>query len=416
MMASLALHRCGLLACLLSAVVAPATASAWACASQPADASELEALLRSHPDIAPLVDRASDYRLQVLLAEWATEPDGAPCLRYHAYRVGAEYSYPAGAVIPFVAAAAMQQLQEAGGAYGLNDALFADDYRHEREDGTAVTVARAWESTLDREIRRLSVLSMAQAFNRIYDLVGHAELNQRAWAAGYGSVRLPQRMDEELTPDDNRWSPTVRVGSMETPLVFFPQRRSRVDVPAPVLANPAVGTAWLGADGETIVPGPMSFSGRNHVSLPELMGILFEFTFPDELAVAGYTLTDTSRTFLATLFSLMPADAGIADTDTSDPTLYPVARHKPMMPGIQRILGDAATVQYTSQVGRGFGFTTEAAVVQLEGVGRFAVAATLYTNEDGIVNDDRYEYGTIADPFLADLGEVLARRFLVASE
>lgn len=33
----------------------------------------------------------------------------------------------------------------------------------------------------------------------------------------------------------------------------------------------------------------------------------------------------------------------------------------------------------------------------------------LYTNADGVLNDDEYEYETVADPFLADLGEVVAR-------
>ena len=32
---------------------------------------------------------------------------------------------------------------------------------------------------------------------------------------------------------------------------------------------------------------------------------------------------------------------------------------------------------------------------------------------DGCVGDDRYEYTTVADPFFADLGEVLARALLL---
>ena len=40
------------------------------------------------------------------------------------------------------------------------------------------------------------------------------------------------------------------------------------------------------------------------------------------------------------------------------------------------------------------------------------VAAVLYTNSDGILNDDKYDYETLADSFLADLGELVARRWL----
>jgi hypothetical protein len=40
------------------------------------------------------------------------------------------------------------------------------------------------------------------------------------------------------------------------------------------------------------------------------------------------------------------------------------------------------------------------------------VTVTIYTNADGILNDDQYEYATVAEPFLADLGEWVARRWL----
>ena len=39
----------------------------------------------------------------------------------------------------------------------------------------------------------------------------------------------------------------------------------------------------------------------------------------------------------------------------------------------------------------------------------FFLAATLYTNPDGVLNDDRYEYQEVALPFLADLAEAVAR-------
>ncbi len=38
----------------------------------------------------------------------------------------------------------------------------------------------------------------------------------------------------------------------------------------------------------------------------------------------------------------------------------------------------------------------------------FFFAATIYTNADGILNDDQYEYAKVARPFYAALGEGLA--------
>ena len=48
-------------------------------------------------------------------------------------------------------------------------------------------------------------------------------------------------------------------------------------------------------------------------------------------------------------------------------------------------------------------------VVDREAGRSFFLAAALYTNADGILNDDQYEYETVALPFLAALGEAVAK-------
>ena len=64
-----------------------------------------------------------------------------------------------------------------------------------------------------------------------------------------------------------------------------------------------------------------------------------------------------------------------------------------------------------NKTGQAYGFSTENAWVVDTETGRgFFLAATLYTNKDGILNDDEYEYEEIALPFMADLGEAVARR------
>jgi hypothetical protein len=40
------------------------------------------------------------------------------------------------------------------------------------------------------------------------------------------------------------------------------------------------------------------------------------------------------------------------------------------------------------------------------------VTAVIYTNARGLLNSDQYEYDTVAEPFYANLGELVARRWL----
>lgn len=47
-------------------------------------------------------------------------------------------------------------------------------------------------------------------------------------------------------------------------------------------------------------------------------------------------------------------------------------------------------------------------VLDIETGQSFFLTAVIYTNENGIVNDDVYEYEDVADKVMADLGEVVA--------
>ena len=62
-------------------------------------------------------------------------------------------------------------------------------------------------------------------------------------------------------------------------------------------------------------------------------------------------------------------------------------------------------------VGQAYGFTTDAAYFEdIKNNVSFFLSATIYTNEDEILNDDKYEYDTIAFPFMKALGQEIYRK------
>jgi hypothetical protein len=99
-----------------------------------------------------------------------------------------------------------------------------------------------------------------------------------------------------------------------------------------------------------------------------------------------------------------------------DPATFPDPSNKFLLPGVQRVFPDshpASRIQITGKIGRAYGFSVENCRLHNPANGRSVfVTAVLYTNADGVLNDDRYEYETVADPFLADLGERIARLWL----
>jgi hypothetical protein len=65
-------------------------------------------------------------------------------------------------------------------------------------------------------------------------------------------------------------------------------------------------------------------------------------------------------------------------------------------------------VRVFNKVGWAYGFSTDISyVVDLKNNIEFMLAATLYVNSDEIVNDGKYDYEEIANPFLYQLGQTI---------
>jgi hypothetical protein len=375
-------------------------------------------LLTSSPRLAALAERAAELRLQIVLGTIEPGTGGRPRLVQHTYRAGAEYFYPASTVKLFGAITALERLAELAGETGLDigpdtslvyHPLFAGETLEERDptnrDGGPITVRQ--------EIRKLFLVSDNAAFNRLYELVGQDGIAASLRRAGVRDARIVHRLSEARSVEDNRRYPRIDLvgpGFVHT----LPERAS---APPPPLSNVPpgleLGLAYMAGDQR--IEGPMDFSTKNVIPLVELQRGLCKLVRPDVDCGEGdrFALDDDDRALVLEAMSLLPRES---INPTYDPAEYPDDHVKFVLPGLRRALGERGFTLYDKS-GQAYGFTTENAyVVEKRGAGggtdarSFFLAATIYTNADGVLNDDAYDYETVALPFFADLGEVAARR------
>jgi len=395
---------------------------------------ELERILRAHAErLGPVVGRSEELRLQLVLATVVESEGTPPLLERSAWRADAEYFYPASAIKPCAAVAALQELarlEPSGwkGAKGGNplalrkvplpgEALLDAALRLEPlQPGQPVRVEdpsnlEGGAITVRHEVRKLCLVSDNEAFNRLYDLVGQQALNQRMWAAGLTSARLRHRLSVRLTPEENRRTPPVQMllpdGLGE---LLLPERLSPLELDLPDLPGLDVGEAFLEDDG-TRIEGPVSFRDRNRMALVDLQDLLVKVVRPDvDLGTPGFELAEPQRALLLEAMTQLPRESA---NPRYDPERYPDDFVKFLLPGLRRVI-PAERLRVTNKVGLAYGFTVENAYVEDVETGRsFFLAGTLYTNANGVLNDGVYEYDTLALPFWADLGEALARELLL---
>jgi hypothetical protein len=386
-----------------------ALAAALSARTPVADDPALVAALKAHPGSAAVVERAPEFRAQVLLASIAEDERGRLVLARRGFRVDAEYYYPASSIKFLAAIAALERLNE----MRADEPRLADTTPlvfHPLFEGEALEDADSSHLdggtiTLRHEIRKLFLVSDNPAFNRLYEFVGQDGLARSCERAGLASARILHRLSESRSEDENRRAPRIdfRIGERE--LVTIPARTSRLRITD--LRAPGVIAGTARVEGRETVKGGLSFARKNAITLVDLQDALARLVEP-RLHLDGepWAITAEQRDALLAVAAEYPADS-------RDPR-YPRAEYpdhwgKFLLPGLERVAPKTAW-RIVNKIGRAYGFSTECAwVVHLPSARGLFVHATIYTNADGVLNDGRYEYDEVADPWFAALGEIVGR-------
>jgi hypothetical protein len=372
--------------------------------------------LAASPELASFARRASELRVQIVVGTLEAGPEGRPVLRQTGFRAGAEYFYPASSIKTFAAVAALELLAELRAATGLpidrdTPLAYHPLFAGETLETADPTHLAGGTITVGHEVRKLAIVSDNESFNKLYELVGQDGLARSLARAGLTGPRLVHRLSESRSAEENRRVPRIDFRG-EGFSYTMPERSSAPLEPPPPMPGLLVGSAYV--SGETRVEEAMDFAGKNRMSLADLQRGLCKLVRPDADCGGGppFALTDDDRAFLVGAMTEYPRESADPRFDTAE---YPDHWGKNLLPGLTRVLPQERW-RIVNKTGRAYGFSIDNAWVEDRVAGRgMFVAATIYTNADGVLNDDRYDYETVADPFFAALGEAVARALAAPS-
>lgn len=371
----------------------------------------VEDLLREYPDrFGAFLEDPEGFRLQLLYGKILEGEGQQPTrLERHGYRVDAEYFYPASTVKLAASLASLHLLEQLRSDQDLEcdldtplrvHPLFPDEQLEELDPSNTET----GKITIGHATRKICLVSDNKAYNWLYELVGHRELNEFLAEAGLVRTHLFHRLSEFRSVEDQRHTPRVELlGEDSRALHVMPERRSDLLRENRGMPGLSAGEAHMRAG--QLIDEPLSFRHKNYMPLRDLQDMLVMVCRPDiDLGMPGFQLEDRDREFLMQALGQLPRE--------SDNPVYPRERYsddwvKFFLEGARRV---RPAVRIYNKVGRAYGFSIENAYVVDEDSGQsFFLAAVVYTNPNAILNDGVYAYADLADPLFIDLGEVFAR-------
>ncbi|MCA3003758.1 MAG: class A beta-lactamase-related serine hydrolase [Planctomycetaceae bacterium] len=358
------------------------------------------------------------FRLQILLGLVVPGPGGRPVLQQHGFRVDAEYIYPASTVKLCAAAGALLFLRHLAAATGRPitrrtplrfHPCFPDqsviDHDPDNLDGQTITV--------ESDIRKIALVSDNPAHNRLYTLLGHRRINHLMWGLGLPSVRINHRLSEFRPRDEQRRTGAVDllIPDGSAPLTL-PQQHSDLLLDNAGVPRTGIGTAHVPPGGTLAdrIDQPLDCSWRNRFGLADMQRLLALLVRPDlvpDNPIAADLLPTDDRKALLAAMTQFPGDS---PSPVYSRDRWPDHCCKFFLPGLRRVL-PADRVRVINKVGRAYGFSIENAYCFDTVTGRpFFLAAALEANPAGLVGFDGYADAAFADPLLADLGELVARK------
>ncbi len=337
------------------------------------------------------------FELQLIYTRIDRRPGTTPVLTHFRHGVvPGRWFAPASLVKLPVAALALERAAEFAQRGVGRDSLLV-----QRDPPRCVQRTAAQPESVARSIRRMFVASENEPFNRLYEMLGQDRIHARLEDIGCPMSRIIARI-AQCSPADNRITGTsefvdakgqvlARLDAAAAEARTFPHGRAQK------------GRAWV--EGRKVTFGPHDFSDSNFMPLDEAHAMLMAIVMPEAVAPARrFRLDAAAHQYLRQCMGMLPAECADPPYDARN---YPASHAKYLVGG-----GGAdplpAGVRSFNKVGRSFGYLADCAYLCDTSRGaELFLSASLYVNEDDVLNDGRYEYRETGLPFLAALGRAV---------
>lgn len=249
-------------------------------------------------------------------------------------------------------------------------------------------------TSFKKEITDLFIISSNESYNRLFEFLGQDYINKKLKQKGFKDFSISHRLSTEKS--DNLKTKEI---NFYTSGEIYQIQKSIKNKPVTKLnlknLNKGVGFIL----NNKLQNKAMDFSRKNYFSISELNNILICLFFPEVSKNKKFNLSKSQNLLLKKLMSSSPFDMGF------DKNIYPNNYNKFFIYGDKDgMIND----NIFNKVGNAYGYSIDNAYIYEEKSDRhFVLTASIYTNGNNILNDNKYEYHEVGIPFLAEIGRLL---------
>ena len=360
-----------------------------------------DSILNKKPILKMVNANAETFRLQILYTQITRDSNGKPSFKNFSYRLdSSNYFYCASLVKLPCSIIALEKINSL--QINKEMKMFTDSANACQHSVKVDTTSLNGFPSVAQYIKRMFIVSDNFAYGRVYEFLGVDYLHNRLSSLGYKNIRIVNRYDGGCKGTEHTTTNPISFYDRNFKLLYALEQQVSTKKYVHPLGTVKIGKAYMNAQNKKINE-PKDFSQMNYMSLQNCHSILqrlvFNEFYPEE---NRYQLSNTDQQFLLKNLTIYPRES-------SHPT-YPTKQYydsykKYFIYGDSKKPLTDPDLKITNIVGQSYGFMVDCAYIhnKKENI-EFLLSAVIYTNQNEIINDGKYEYNSIALPFLAELG------------
>jgi hypothetical protein len=384
-----------LMSCKTTLKIAGKTASNPLEKAMATHANDLNDVL-SHPEI---------WETQIIYTQIDRDENNHPTFKSYRWNVdSSRYFYPASTVkmpLAFLALERVNELKKYHPRLTKDTPYMLDSLREFQQKLKENPLAPNKKPSISQDIREIFAVSDNLAYNHLFEFLGRKYINETLQNKGYTRTGIVHRFN--FSGRDNRYTspmmfydPTVNVyqqGVLKDETEWKNPQHSTIK-----------GKGYQNAK-DSLVNIPFEMGKKNWFAITDMEQMLKSVIFPEAVPAKNrFNLTPEDYQFLYRYMGLFPRECDYPKYDT-------VEHYDGYVKFF--LFGDSKSrqngkIRLFNKVGEAYGTLTDIAyIVDYEHNTEFFLTATLLCNQDGIFNDDKYDYDNVGFPFLSKLGKAV---------